>query len=184
MLKKETAPFLFTLIIAVLGWLLTRAIEDAAKAPTLAYSKSSFSEGTSRIFAFRLRNVSSDVVFRNFNIVLTGPDEIHSHFLWADILYAAPIHPDKSKKQDPSWKSSYVICFVPELQPGTELIVKAKVDGDAEPVLRFDCPTPLHLVRAGALSFAIENLSEILISLAVALFLTLIPYSVLLSKTS
>ena len=183
MFKKEHAPYLFTVAIAMLGWLITRAVDETTKSPLVAYSTNDSVENGQRVFAARFHNISSSTVFRNLYVVLTNLDGTSSKFTSVDLEYEAPIHPDKLRKAAPAFGNAWAGCMISELQPRTAVQLRTTIEGPGVPVVRFDSKeATVRLVKQGFLTIVVENESEILLWMAALTIVLLVIYVIFLSR--
>src|SRR6266403_5615922 len=122
MFKRENAPYLFTLIIAALGWLLTRAVDEMTKSPLVGYSThNSVNAQGAREFSVQVHNLSAATAFRNLYLVLTNLDGERTKFRWADIQYPPPVHVSPERKTTAKWADSWASAQFVDLQPKTAL---------------------------------------------------------------
>jgi hypothetical protein len=185
MFKREQAPYLFTVAIAAIGWLVTRAVDETTKSPLLAYSICDRIEHNERFFTVRLHNISTSTAFRQIYLALTNLDGTKSRFTWAAPEYEAPIHPSKLTKATPQWDTTWAGCLFSELQPRTSVLFKTKIDGRGTPQVRFDSTNDtVRLVKSGVLTIAVEYESEILLALAGVLTVLLVIYAIYLGKAA
>lgn len=72
-LVDEKAPYVLVLIVSLLGWFLTNAVNEAGKTTLLSYDLRSYVEGGSPYLEVVVRNQSLGRVLRDAPIVLTCP---------------------------------------------------------------------------------------------------------------
>lgn len=183
MWKRENAPYLVTIIVAALGWLITRSVDETMKSPLVAYSLKESMENGNRIITARLRNISSATVFRNLYVVLTNLDGTSSKFVRADLQYEAPVHPNLLRKGASEHAPTWAGALVTELQPRTAVRLKTWVQGTQTPTLRYDSATDtVRLIEESPLTWAVEHEGCILLSLAGILALVLGIYIICLAS--
>lgn len=178
MLKLENVPFLFALIIATLGWLVTRAVDQAVKAPLVGYRMEEKAEADGkRTVSLRLRNISSVIAFRNLNVLLTYLDGQGSRFLKAEIQYEAPAHVSPERKTAALWDPTWAGVLVSELQPRGAVRLVAEVRGPDRPTVWCDSGTDtVRLVEEGWTTWVVMHETEILLWLALGLVVLLVVY--------
>jgi|GEM_PF-6855532 len=183
MWKRENAPYFVTIVVAALGWLITRSVDETMKSPLVAYSLEESTEGGNRIITARLRNISAATVFRNLYVVLTNLDGINSKFERVDLQYEAPVHPNILRKGPAEYAPTWAGALVTELQPRTAVRLKAWVQGKQTPILRYDSATDtVRLIEESPLTWAVEHEGCILLSLAAILALVLGFYIICLAS--
>ena len=185
MFKKEQFPYFFTLILAAMSWLLTRAVDEKTKSPLIAYriEDSSLGQGE-RKFTVRLHNISSATAFRNLHIVFTNLDGVKSKFSDATIEYEPPAYIDKARKTEAEHEAIWAGFPLNELQPKSAVRLVARIIGPDKPVIRCDSATDtVHLVEEGFFrTWIVEYETEILFWIAVGLAGMLIVYAIALSR--
>jgi hypothetical protein len=184
MFKRENAPYLFTLIIATLGWLLTRAVDEMTKSPLVGYSvHDSVDAQGLREFSVRVHNISAATAFRNLYLVLTNLDGVRSKFTQADIQYEPPVHVSKERKTVAEWGNTWAGAQLKELQPQTAIRLATQIEGPDDPVVRFESATDtVRLVKDGWLTYAVEHEMELLLWFAGGLVALLLFYVICLAK--
>jgi hypothetical protein len=183
MFKTESAPYLFTIIIATLGWLLTRAADEMTKSPLLAYSIQESVDGQGREYSVRVHNISAATALRNVYLILTNLDGKSSKFTRAEIQYEAPIHISKERKTAAEHESTWAGVLVKELQPKTAIRLTTVIEGPDTPVLRCESATDtIRLIEDGCRTFVVEQQTAILLWLAGGLCALLLIYVVYLVR--
>jgi hypothetical protein len=186
MFKRENAPYLFTLIIATLGWLLTRAVDEMTKSPLVAYSISESVNGKGgRQFSVRVHNISAATAFRNLYVVLTNLDGERSSFTDAKIEYEPPAYVDKLRKTEAYYGNTWAGILLTDLQPKTAVRLVTQIQGLDVPVVRCESATDtVRLVKTGLRTCLLEHETEILLLLALVLCLLLGFYIFYLAKAT
>jgi len=185
MFRREQFPYFFTLILAAMSWLLTRAVDEKTKSPLIAYriEDSSLGQGE-RSFTVRLHNISSATAFRNLHVVFTNLDGVKSKFSDAAIEYEPPAYIDKARKTEAEHEAVWALFPLNELQPKTAVRLVARIIGPDKPVIRCDSATDtVRLIEEGFFrTWIVEYETEILFGIAVALAGMLIVYAVSLHR--
>lgn len=185
MFKLDNAPYLFTLIIAMLGWLLTRVVDEATKSPLVAYSVHDFVNAQgAREFTVRVHNIAHATAFRNLYLVLTNLDGVRSKFAYANAQYEAPAHVSEERKTTATWGDTWAGILLKELQPETAVRLATQIEGPDVPLVRCESATDtVRLVKENWQTWAVESETKILFGLALVLMLLLIFYAVYLART-
>jgi hypothetical protein len=184
MFKKENAPYLFTLIIATLGWLLTRAVDEVTKSPLVAYTvHESVNVQGGREFTVRVHNISRATAFRNLYVVLTNLDGVRSKFTDANAEYEAPAHVSEERKTTAGWGNTWAGILLKDLQPESAVRLATRIEGPDTPLVRCESATDtVRLVEENWHTWLVEEETGILLWLALILVLLLIFYVVCLAR--
>lgn len=178
MWRADQVPYLFTLIIAVLGWLVTRAVDEVDKSPMITYHIENGMRDGMRTCTAHLHNISADKVFRNLLIALVYPKEKMegANFKTVEFRYPAPaMRQDQNRPREytDKWMAQSVIS---ELQPGATIDLITTLEGQEEPSVHCQSAEAVRLVRRSAFTDAVEHEPALLLGLAVVLTVFLCIY--------
>src|SRR4051794_21155433 len=184
MFKAENAPYLFTIIIAALSWLVTRVVDEVTKSPIIAYNVTdSTNIDGARDYTVRLRNVSRTVSFRDLNLVVNDLDT-NSKFTNAAAQYEAPVYISEKRKTSAEHEDGIAKLLIRDLQPSTSIRLATTIQGPSQPTVRIESEKEaVRLVKANLYTWIVENETAILCVFAGSLVVLLLIYVLWLGKT-
>jgi hypothetical protein len=183
--KRDNAPYLFAIIIAILGWLITRSVDEITKSPLVVYDlDDSTNIDGARQLILRVRNISRTTAFRNLYVLLSDLDGNRSKFTKAAAHYEAPVHISEDRKTTAECGATWAGILIKDLQPNTAVRLVTTIAGSDTPTVRCESATDtIRLVKGGIVTWIIQNETAILLWLAVGLIALLLFYIVWLGTT-
>lgn len=183
MLFKENFPFIFTLIIAALGWTLTHFADRVVNYPVLEYKVYEYNSKTNSIL-YRIRNISSSSLFSNINFYIEIAEDNKAHCIDPpDLKIPPPTHFGDERIQPKCIDGEYAIFEVPQLHPNTEIQLIFRVNKNVKTNLRVFCKNQaVKLVSSSPTTYLIRN-EIIILYFLVAFWIICIGFFVLLMKT-
>jgi hypothetical protein len=127
---SEKAPYVVTVILAVLGWSVTHVVDRVTGNPILEYRVESESAGRE---AVTIQNVTRDHTFRNLTLVFTAD-------IAGSITSVSVIPFEPAFEGDEPWliHGRTAQFTFPQLQPGWKFQIKLGYTGTQRPRLRFE----------------------------------------------
>jgi hypothetical protein len=176
----EKAPWLVTLILGVLGWLLSHTVDRIISSPTVEYDIRQYQGGDRRGVIVHLRNITRDKSFDHVQATVTFPDG--KNFKWGMVAAA----PASEGDEPPVHQGATVSFAMPLLMPGTKVGFAASATGTAEPVVRIwsAASQPVRLQRRGAETFFARHETGVMTGLIALWLVALLIILVLARRAS
>jgi hypothetical protein len=209
-LFAREAPYVATLVVGLVAWILTHLAERLVQSPTLDYEAmrqelSSQEKLDARIFpqtnasaaaervqkdVFRVTNISHFARFGKITFHLRfppdSPGQEKMRFAWT--TYNLPALPrtkaaGEKKSEPPGWDESWAWYPVQELQPDWSIDLICFHTGEGVPGLGFstDADAAVRLVEKDCSTSLVRNESKVLFGLLVSSVILMIVYLVVIS---
>lgn len=154
---SDKAPFVFSVFVAALGWLVSHAADRVVASPFVEYA--SEREASSAAVEFRqsveLQNLSSAYAIRDIVVVLRKPHEK------SDVKFSnarmEPVPPTWVGVQAPQAGVDAAEFRIRTLPPGGRVELSVEIQGKDIPVLQAHAETPFRLQRRGFLTWFVKN---------------------------
>jgi hypothetical protein len=164
-------PFLFTLILTIIGWAVAHVVDRISTAPTIEFETSNRVRGSEKVFIVQLTNLSSDRTFRGLQLQLQAPTASK-----VTALYIRPVEPGFEGDEPTHVAQTGDAWFkFAELQPEGTFFAEATYTGDP-PKVRISLENGTARVVAPSLeTFLVRYEVKVLIGLiCVGMFLLVI----------
>jgi hypothetical protein len=125
---SEKTPYVVTVVVAILGWLVTHFSDRVLDSPTIEYSIDVAPTNNDNVVEVSISNVTRDVAFKDLTILLSPADgSILSGFR------VVPVEPAYEGDNPPGTEGVFTF---PVIQPGWTYRVSAHFTGPTRPSLR------------------------------------------------
>ncbi|MEP9360813.1 hypothetical protein [Sphingomonas sp. KR3-1] len=169
----DKQPYIVTVIVGVLTWLVTHIVASVVEAPTLEYSMRTASQGQVQVVTLDLSNVTRAKRFDGISVMITVPGGPMER------ARIQPVEPAAEGDNAPDAAGQTASFTIPHLLPGETYRLTAESRSSATPALRIDASSQaIRIVEANLETFCARHELSILIAMFVlwATFLAVIAY--------
>lgn len=152
LLARTEVPFLVTLLFALLGWGLSQAVDRVSKRPILKYTVDVEEDVDLRRVQVALKNIMSDVNFKNFKLQILGADPaVRFSELAVTVPRGPPLRSSLSARHD-----SIDLDF-DHFPPRSQVRLTALMEGDGKPQIHIlESEDPMLLEPRGLPTWIVE----------------------------
>jgi hypothetical protein len=161
---SDKAPYIVTVIIAVLAWSLTQVVGRLLATPMLRYSIEENSGAGDKTQYIRLKNITRDKTFRNLRLVVAAPPG-------GELTQRPHVIPS-----EPAWEGDQPGSFAPrtfeftfkEIQPNWTFEVAIRYRGPEQPRVRMSNPdATVFIVQPSIQTWLVEHEFEVFVALVI-----------------
>lgn len=164
MLNRENAPFLFTILLGLVAWTATKAIDRVVSTPLLKYELAEARRDGHREVSVLFTNVSN-VLFKDLDVTLLVQDSVGS--IEGTPVFSAELPMLVNQRLEPELANDSATFKVPQLHPGGRFKIAARVSDDAVPLIGVNSTAgPISPTSPSLSTWVVEHQILILVSLS------------------
>jgi hypothetical protein len=166
-------PYLFTVLVGIIAWLITHVADRLAASPIVAYTVSSYRIASGLNADYKIENISNDKLIENIDFILVsmpGDSIIDCKYELLAPLKSQPTEDYLDKS------SQYTKFHLSGFQPHCALMLHSYLSGNEPLPLRFSSKSPALLEESGIDTFILKHEIGLLTILVIVGTLLLVFY--------